>query len=117
LASEKCGELFDRWDRVVDGLRLRESSRAGLGGQLVPNEGQGVFGEIVRQVGRDAGHLGEVPAVSGQIVEADLQSVCAGGVTQGTPITPLEHLGTAEGALQCRRGLPVGPHRVVTEVI
>jgi hypothetical protein len=95
---------------------LGESADAQLGGKLVPNEGQSLLGEIVGQPGRNPGGLTDIPSMSEQIVEADLQPLRAGGVAQGTRITPFQNTRTSEGIVQCCRrrlvGLGFGVQRI-----
>ena len=54
--------------------------------------------------------------MSEQIVEADLQPLRAGGVAQGTRITPFQDTRTSEGIVQCCRrrlvGLGFGVQRI-----
>lgn len=98
-------------------MRCGESAGAPLGGKLVPNERESVLSEIVGQLSRNPGSLTEIPSMSEQIVEADLQSLRAGSVAQRTRITPFQDTGTAEGVVQCRRRRLLGPKRIVTEVV
>jgi hypothetical protein len=115
--AEKRGKPIDGRSGLLDGLRLAESSRSGLGGELDLNERQGLLGKVIGQPGRDSGGLGEVPSVSEQIVQADLRALGAGGAPHGSGITPLEYPGTGESGLQRSAGRPEGSDRVVTEPV
>lgn len=108
------GVLWLRWDRPaekrskpvdgrsghVDGLRLGEASRSGLGGELDLDERQGLLGKVFGQMGGDSGGPGEVPSVSEQVVQADLQALGARGTPEGAGVTALKYPGTGERGLQ-----------------
>jgi hypothetical protein len=81
------------------------------------NERQSLLGKVFGQPGRDSGGLGEVPSVSEQIVQADLQALGARGTPQGSGIIPPEYPETGESGLQRSTGGPAGSDRVVTEAV
>jgi len=68
---------------VGDGLRLGESSRPRLGGELVPIKHQGLALRVPRVFAHEFRWLHEVLSVSEQIVEPDLQSFDASGAPHG----------------------------------
>jgi hypothetical protein len=72
--AEKRGKPIDGRSGLLDGLRLGESSRSGLGGELDLNERQGLLGKVFGKPGRDSGGLGEVPSVSEQIVQEKIHA-------------------------------------------
>ena len=115
--SKKRGEPVDSRGGAVDGLRLGESSGSRLRGELVPNERQGLLGKLLGYLGTNSGGLHEVPSVSEQIVEPDLQKLGASGTPKGPRIASLKNRRTREGGLQRRCGCPVGSDWVVVEVV
>jgi hypothetical protein len=99
-----------------------------LVGQLTADKGKGLFGQILRQRGGLPGRLSEVPAVSEQVVQPDLQSLGAGGRAEGPGVGALEDSRPVERGLQrcCRiteradqvcfhRGSGPPRHRLVIE--
>ncbi|WP_405640001.1 hypothetical protein [Streptomyces uncialis] len=81
--AEERGKAVDGRSGLLDGLRLGESSRSGLGGKLGPSESQGPLGNVLGQPDRDSGGLREIPSVSEQIVQTDLEALGARGTPQG----------------------------------
>src|SRR3954451_21525678 len=49
--AEKRGKAIDGRSGLVDGLRLGESSRSGLGGEVGLGESQALFGKVFGQQG------------------------------------------------------------------
>ena len=85
---------------VRDGLGRAESCWARLLAELRSDEGQRVLSEIIGQLGGLAGGLGEVPAMRGQVVEAELQPLSAGGYPERTVVGPFEDSRLSEHGLQ-----------------
>ena len=83
-------------------LGRREAARAGLVGQLTADKGEGLFGQILRQRDGLPGRLSEVPAMSEQVVQPDLQSLRAGGRAEGPVLGAFEDSGPVERGLQRR---------------
>src|SRR5215469_1911144 len=111
-------------DQPLDGgglcgheLSGAETTSAGLLGQLASGKHERLFDEIVRQVERLIRSLCEVPAVSEEVVEPDLQSIGAGGSPERAVVGALEDSGPAEGYLQRGRGVAVGADRVAFHMI
>jgi hypothetical protein len=70
---------------VAHGLRLGESSRPRLGGELVPINTRALLCEFLGYLRTNSGGLHEVLSVSEQIVEPDLQSFDASGALPTGP--------------------------------
>jgi hypothetical protein len=83
------------------------------------DERQGLLGKVFGQMrmSGDSGGPGEVPSVSEQVVQADLQALGARGTPEGAGVTALKYPGTGERGLQRGAGGSPGRSRVVTEEV
>src|SRR5439155_16993774 len=75
--AQECSELVYGRGVVGDDLRRAEPAVTGLVTHLSTSEGQGLFGEILREPDRLRGGMSKVPAVDQQVVETYLQSIHA----------------------------------------
>jgi len=111
----ECREPVDGGCIVSDRLRIGESSGARLAGQLGSDERERPLGEIVGQLGRNAGGLDKVPPVREQIRDAPLQPPGAGGNARRRRLASLQNPWAGGGGLQRRGGSTVSPGRIGAE--
>ena len=113
----ECRQPVDGGCVVADRLRIGESSGARLAGQLGSGERERPLGEIVGQLGRNAGGLDEVPPVREQVHDAPLQPLGAGGSAHRRRLASLQNPWAGRGSLQRRSGSAVRSGRIGAEPI